>query len=233
MFTYLQKLLGKSISYYEMLMKSKTQQISITQKDIDSVNKQLKTIALHAVVYTEVSAQYNTMIPDHIEEIPTNEKGMPMQFKGSFILHDQLLTLFVDTDKNFNQCEKHRLCVTNFDSSHIEIKKILEKQRILKCRSYPIWEELIHRFLSIHKWIVSINKNHPWSLYTLACKNSEKSNYSVYIGGYPQWRINNVDYRTLKAMNFLLEYRQHDTNSSYYFFNCTTTKSIEMIMQKD
>jgi hypothetical protein len=232
MFTYLQKLLGKPIKYYEMLMQSKSEHATITQKDIDTVYEQLKPHELKAIVYTEKREEYNSIMPDYVQEIPLNKKGNPMSFKGSFILNDQLITLFIDNKLPLNDNKKYRLIVNNIDKQQNAIKNIIKIQKNILCRSLPIWEEIIHRFPSIHKSIVSINKEHPWTLYKDTTRLLKKNQYTVYLGGYPQWRINNIDFRTLKPLNFLMEYRQNDKNFSVYFFENRTTKAIGYFFQK-
>jgi len=232
MFTYLQKLLGKPIKYYEMLMQSKSEHAAITQKHIDVVYKQLKPQELNAIVYTEKREEYNIFIPHYVKEIPVNKKGNSMSFKGSFILNDQLLTLFIDNELHFNDNKKYRLIVNNIDEQYVEVKKIIEKQKNNLCKSLPIWEEIIHRFPSIHKLIVSINKKHPWTLYKETKGLLKKNDYVLHIGGYPQWRINNIDFRKIKDLNFLMEYRQKDKSFSTYFFINKTTKAIEFFKQK-
>lgn len=233
MFTYLQKILGKPIKYYEMLMQSKSERVSITQKDIDRVYKQLKPEELKTIVYTEKREEYNSVLSDYVQEIPLNKKGTPMSFKGSFILNDQLLTLFIDNKLPLNDSKKYRLIVDKVDERHEDVKKITEKQKNILSRSLPIWEEIIHRFPSIHKLIVSINNEHPWTLYKHTTRFLKKTEYALYIGGYPQWRINNIDFRKLKPLIFLMEYRQNDKNFSVYFFENRTTKAIEYFTQKD
>jgi hypothetical protein len=232
MFTYLQKLLGKPIKYYEMLMQSKSEHATITQKDIDTVYEQLKPHELKAIVYTEKREVYNIIASDFVKEIPVNKKGDPLLLKGHFILDDQLLTLFIDDKLPLGDDKKYRLIVDNIDKRQDELKKIIEKQKNISCRSLPIWEEVIHRFPSIHKLIVSINKEHPWTLYKETTKFLKKKDYAVYIGGYPQWRINNIDFRKLKALNFLMEYCTNGKSFSVYFFINTNTKKIEIFKQK-
>jgi hypothetical protein len=232
MFTYLQKLLGKPIKYYEMLMQSKSEHASITQKDRDSLYEQLRPHELNAIIYTEKREVYNNLTPNYFNEIPINKKGDPMLFKGNFILDNQLLSLFIDDKMLFNDSTSCRLIVNNLDEWSVPLKKIIETQKNISCSSLPIWEEVIHRFPSIHKLIVSINREHPWTLYKETTKFLKKTDYSVYLGGYPQWRINNIDYRNLKDLNFLMEYRQIDKDFSIYFFVNKTTKKIEFFKQK-
>ena len=231
MFTYLQKLLGKPIKYYEMLMQSKSEHATITQKDRDRLYEQLKTHELNAIVYTEKREVYNILLPNYVNEIPVNKKGEPMLFKGSFILNNQLLTLFVDDKLPFNDSTSCRLIVNNIDEWCVPIKEIIEKQENISCRSLPIWEEVIHRFPSIHKLIVSINKKHPWTLYKETTEFMKQTDYSIYLGGYPQWRINDIDFRKLKGLNFLMEYRKSDKSFSIYFFINKTTKTIAFFKQ--
>jgi hypothetical protein len=232
MFTYLQKLLGKPIKYYEMLMQNKSEHATITQKDIDTVYEQLKPHELNAIVYTEKREVYNILIPNYVNEIPVNKKGDPMLFKGSFILQDQLLTLFIDDKTLFNDDDSYRLFMNNIDERCMSTKKIIEKQKNISCRSLPIWEEVIHRFPPIHRLIVSLNKAHPWTLYKETIRFLKQADYVICLGGYPQWRNNNIDFRKLKDLNFLMEYRQIDRGFSIYFFINKTTKKIEVFKQK-
>jgi hypothetical protein len=232
MFTYLQMLLGKPMKYYEMLMQSKSEHASITQKDRDSLYEQLRPHELNAIVYTEKREVYNILTPNYVTEIPVNKKGVPMLFKGNFILNDQLLTLFIDDKVHFSDSTSCRLILNNIDEWYVPLKNITKKQKNISCRSLPIWEEIIHRFPSIHRLIVSLNKEHPWTLYKETVALLKQTDYVIYLGGYPQWRINNIDYRNLKDLNFLMEYRQNDKDFSIYFFVSKTTRKIEFFKQK-
>lgn len=62
--------------------------------------------------------------------------------------------------------------------------------------------------------------------------NFEIPKKQVYVGGYPQWQINDIDFRQLKNLNFLLEYQLTDGSFFIFFFEDCLTKEIVTITQK-
>jgi hypothetical protein len=232
MFTYLEKILGKPIRYYESLMASKSEKAVITKAEINKVLIELQPVALPAKAYNLDIKEDNYSSLNQLVKIPKNAKGDLLSFKGIFIFGIHTLLLFINEDKARTDKSNYSLLIQKTDELSWEGNGAIQHSEGFNFQSLPIWEEVIHRFLKIHKLIVSLNPKHPWTLYKEVKSNFERPQKQIYVGGYPQWQINDIDFRQLKNLNFLLEYQLKDGDFSIYFFEDCLTNEIVTIAQK-
>jgi hypothetical protein len=232
MFTYLEKILGKTIKYYDSLMVSKSEKAVITKAEINKVLIELQPLTLPAKAYNLDIKEDNYSSLNQLVQTPKNAKGDLLSFKGSFIVGHRTLFLFVNEDKARSDKSNYSLLIQKTDELTREGKSAIYHGKGVLFQSLPIWEEVIHRFLKIHKLIVSLHPKHPWTLYKKVMSNFEIPKKQVYVGGYPQWQINDIDFRQLKNLNFLLEYQLTDGSFFIFFFEDCLTKEIVTITQK-
>jgi hypothetical protein len=232
MFRYLEKILGKPIRYYESLMLSKSEKAVITKAEINKVLIELQPAALPAKAYNLDIKEDNYSSLNQLGKIPKNAKGDLLSFKGSFIVGNRSLFLFINEDKARTDKSNYSLLIQKTDELAWEGNDAIYHSEGVIFQSIPIWEEVIHRFLKIHKLIVSLHPKHPWTLYKKVMSNFEIPQKQVYVGGYPQWQINDIDFRQLKNLNFLLEYQLTDGGFFIFFFEDCLTNEIVTIAQK-
>ncbi len=100
-------------------------------------------------------------------------------------------------------------------------------------KSLPIWEEIVHRDLETHRNIVAAAPGKPWTLYKLAKAELVTTDKSLLqIGGYPQWLINNADFRNVKPLQFICSYIQEYPSVALYYFLDEKRNEIELFRQK-
>jgi hypothetical protein len=233
MFKYLEKILGKPIKYYETLMASKSEKAVITKTEMNKVLEELQAFVLPAKAYN-LDLKENSYSPlKQLVQTPKNKKGEPIAFKGSFIFGDQTLLLFINEEHALKDTSNYSLLVQKTEERSFEENKYITVNEGVSFDSLPIWEEVIHRFLKVHKLIVSLNPKHPWTLYKEVKSTFEKPQKQIYIGGYPQWRINNIDFRKIKNLEFLMEYQLTDKEFSIFFFQDSNTQEIVTVAQKE
>ena len=232
MFKYLEKLLGKPIRFYENLMASKTEQTAITSMDINKVVKALEPYVLKAFSYENDTMSFSSYPLEGIYAIPQNKKEIDFIYTGTYVFKDTAISLFIDSTKGFNDKLKYQYFVQKSADLPVNLKQNLNQLPEKEHLSLPIWEEVIHRFPEVHKTITSINSNHPWTLYKKTKETFQPTKNPVVLGGYPQWRVNNVDFRKLEKLTFLMEYRVIEKNYSIYFFRDLTTEELVIMEQK-
>jgi hypothetical protein len=233
MFKYLEKILGKPIKYYETLMASKSEKAVITKIEINKVLEELEAYVLPAKAYNLDLKENSYSLLKQLVQTPKNKKGELIAFKGSFIFGDQTLLLFINEENALKDTSNYSLLVQKTDERSFEENKDITVNEGVSFDSLPIWEEVIHRFLKVHKLIVSLNPKHPWTLYKEVKSTFEKPQKQIYIGGYPQWRINNIDFRKIKNLEFLMEYQLTDKEFSIFFFRDGNTQEIVTVEQKE
>lgn len=221
------------MKYYENLMLSKVENIEVKETDIQTVCTSLEPHLIAATTYSIHPDQYDSIDLGNILTIPQNKKKEPLPLIGTFIMGDEILLLFVNPEKVLKDSSNYRLIIkkANDFTTKNDVKLNHPKGNILN--TLPIWEEIIHRFPDIHKQILLLNPQNPWTLYKKSVLKYKITDTNVVLGGYPQWRINNVDYRKIKELNYLMEYKIDEKNYSIYFFRHAKTQEIITIEQKD
>ncbi|AGC78537.1 hypothetical protein LX97_02861 [Nonlabens dokdonensis] len=231
MFKKLEKILGKPMKYYENLMASRKENAQITDTQKQLILDQLKPIVINAEGFDSLPTISESDVKSFIE-VPKNKKGISIPCKGIFKWTDQVLFLFVNDDTAIKDASSYELILKDVQQEQVAQKIGFQKGSELK--SLPIWEEIIHRFPEVHKLIVKTHREHPWTLYKETAKEIEPiTSYKTVLGGYPKWRINNIDFRKIEQLEFLLEYRIAEKDFSIYFFKDPHTHEISSFEQKD
>lgn len=233
MLKYLERMLGKPIKYYETLMSSKAENFAVKEIDIEKVINALQPHIITAKTYNiDIVNDDSQEIKNHLQ-IPKNKKKEPLPLIGTFKIDNEILFLFVNKDKVVKDSTNYNLLIEKADNFVKDNNIKLDQPKGVNSDTVPIWEEIIHRFPDIHQLILSLNPQNPWTLYKKAIINHKIVDKDVVLGGYPQWRINNVDFRKIKKLNYLMEYKIDEKNFSIYFFKDPNTQEIITIEQKD
>jgi|GEM_PF-1342245 len=227
MLKFLNKIFGKSSTSYENLMNSKSESNNLDDATIAKAVALLQPLIKEAHALELISEKPEVAPKLEQNSWPVNSKGEPLTYYGSIRNKDAVFELFKH-HKSFIKNEKN-VQVYKFEKTiHTSLNKLTPAtDQLIAAHSYkqveilslPIWEELIHRDLNTHKAIVALASENPWTLYKKAKKklcNTEVS--SGYLGGYPQWMINNMDYRKLETLEFQLQL-SFDKEHAYYFLN--------------
>lgn len=227
MFKYLQRIFGKSSSSYESLMNSRDSKGVFSEDTITQVVEKLRGITLPAYQITSTinPVPISPLMPVN-SNWPTNKKGEPLLYKGMVQDSDLKICVFehesgYKKDPGNLQIFVHQ--VTDWDQLEVltpSNQKLIDTNQLIQTEilSLPIWEEIIHRFPEIHKLIVQLSPDHPWTLYKLAKQNLCTNPIEQQFKGYPQWVINDIDYRKIKEATFLIQLRDYSLNKAVYFF---------------
>lgn len=218
------------MKYYETLMSSKREKVSITETQINTVTNALQVTMLPAKAYGVKDLAKDITAIKNINELPKNKKKEPLPYLGSFVLENTCFSLFVNEEKIIKDASNCALIIDNAVNQHlikVENAKIYQQYS-----SLPIWEEVIHRFPNIHNLIVSLNPDHPWTLYRRAVDKFMIPKMNIFIGGYPQWRVNDIDFRKIKELSFIMEFQISENEISIYFFKNPVTQEIIFLKQK-
>lgn len=238
-FKYLEKILGKSSSYYEMLMKSRKEQSHITPQQVDALVVSIQSISKICIYYKKSLNEVETLPIGDNQKWPTDHKLNPLPFLGSFETENFNLELFADLDKASKDNRFQHLHIYEKIGSSNSIAKLAPRESLsnkpkyngFKGDSYPIWEEIVHRYPKVNDMIKITAPDNPWTLYKKALDQLDITAYDIQLGGYPQWLINDVDFRKIKKLEFLLELKLQKSTSIYYFYD-HDIKEIFMIKQK-
>ncbi len=231
MFKKLEKLLGKPMKYYENLMASRKENAQITAAQKQLILKNLEPLAIDAYKFESLTRIEENEVKNVID-IPKNKKGHPLPCKGVFLWKKQLVILFFDDEKGIKDSSNYKLILKDISDDRIFSGILHQKGSLIK--SVPIWEEIIHRFPKVHKLIVATHEEHPWTLYKETAKEIEPaSSYKMMLGGYPKWHFHQLDFRKLKPLEFILEYRILEKDYSIYFFKDPQTNEVVTFEQKD
>lgn len=227
MFKFLERYLGKSSSWYEMLMRSKEEKNTITNQQILEAVEIIKPLAVVARQINNLSDSKKQAPKTLLKTWPENKKKQPLPFLGTIETKTHTVNIFVNEDKlekdesNFfveaiSQEDLFKASILqNEDTTLLQNKKWNLKETL----SLPIWEEVIHRDFTIHKKLVAIAPQKPWTLYKLAkSKLVEPASEVGFIKGFPQWIINNQDFRKIKELHFLFQITFTNSNIVFYVF---------------
>lgn len=228
MLKFLNKIFGRSSTSYENLMNSKAESNSIDTATISTAKDLFKTLQVPAfeLVYSDTHKSSGPKIP---AAWPVNKKGEPLAYHGALCINDMILEVFMH-EKSFmkdplNLQVFHATSTVYQTAQELKVEKTsLVYEKTLEqrsCESLPIWEELIHRNKTIHQQIVQLATANPWTLFKTAKKEllkDQSDSIAGYLGGYPQWKINDMDYRKIEKKNFLLQVSV-DSEHAYLFMN--------------
>ncbi|WP_438962034.1 hypothetical protein [Nonlabens sp.] len=227
MLKYLQRILGKPSHYYESLMRSRDPQVNLTENAINQVVEKLKEVTLPAYL---ISSESHTTRESPIMPVnstwPLNKKNRPLTFKGTVSSEEFKVCIFEHEDGLKKDPTNLQIFVHDVSSwDQLEVlapssKELISENIYIQTEtvSLPIWEEIIHRFPEIHKLIVNLSPDHPWTLYKLAKQRICPLNIKQQFLGYPQWRINDVDFRKIKLQQFILQLQDSNTGKIIYLF---------------
>ncbi len=219
MFSKLEKWLGGVSTYYENLMRSRKERVSFTDADVRLISEQLKDISIMAA-YGSPRFQANVQESDN--EHPLDPKLQPLPPVAAFSCGKHFCKFYAQAEKAVKNDKYHSL-VLNSDKSNSSMN-IVDFEN---APSLPIWEELVHRNKDLNDLIKSKAPNAPWSLYKKS-KNKviTPPKYSLQVGGYPQWLINDMDFRKIKKLEFLFEFKLSENCSVFYFYDPALKESV-------
>jgi hypothetical protein len=83
MHKFLVKLLGKPIKYYDILMSSKTEKVSITEAQVNTVASALQVNVITAIAYDAKDLAKDLRAIKNIKELPKNKKKEPFGYSVS------------------------------------------------------------------------------------------------------------------------------------------------------
>ena len=227
---FLEKIFSGVSKYYEGLMKSKKEQISFTLADINFLSQQLKELKMPAsYILKSASNDFDIdLLKGQVDNIDL--QTFEISFVGAFYFNEKPFALFCNEDKAMKNDKFHALVALNTDAAHSLEKVSLSE--IINKHSLPIWEELVYRNRELNNLVKSKAPNNPWSLYRAAKGELVPPiEYKLQIGGYPQWLINDIDFRKIKKLEFLCEFKLNE-NCSIYYFNDPDLKEIVFFKQK-
>ena len=222
-------MLGGVSTYYEMLMKSRKETTSFTETDVDYIADKLQDIYLYAryVNNNDLELSNAPALPD--DQIPLDPKLQPLEFVLEFGMNDSLYALFCTQDKAIQNDKYHSLL--NITTKN-DVPSSHDLKELDKSKSLPIWEELVHRAKPINDEVKKRAPKNPWSLFKAAkSKVLDLEDYKIQLGGYPQWLINDVDFRKIKKLEFLCELKL-SMNCSVYYFNDPDLNEIVFFKQR-
>jgi hypothetical protein len=239
MWNYLVKILGTTSAYYDMLMKSRKEHTEITALQISTIADSLKIKALICSYFTQSTNETYKIPVGNNNTWPTDHKLQPLPLIGSFEINGLKLELFVQKEKAIKDNRFQHLNVFKKSDSQKTLSYLAPTVTISESKSlnefsgtsYPIWEEIVHRFLELNNEIKAIAPDNPWTLYKAAKGKLKSHDYDIQLGGYPQWLINNVDFRNIKKLEFLLEFKLKESVTLFYFYDHDLNKVV-MIKQK-
>jgi hypothetical protein len=240
LYKYLEKILGKSSSYYEMLMNSKKENSIISSVQVDELVKTLKSISEPCSYYQmPFDSSDGTLPVSNQDKWPTDHKLNPLPLVGCFQTDQFDIELYVKRDQVIKNSRYQELRIHNRSKNNDEdqLKVIDDTQinlpqwNIVAGVSVPIWEEVVHRYPNINQSIKKTAPNNPWTLYKSAASKLNRPNYDLQLEGFPQWLINDVDFRKIKKLEFLLEFKLYENSSLFYFYD-PDLKEVFLIKQK-
>ncbi len=215
MLKFLNKILGRSSTSYENLMNSKAETNSIDAITITKAKQLLKELKIPAFELT-YSDTHKSSLPRIPTSWPVNKKGEPLAYHGALCINEMILEVFMHEKSFMKDPLNLRVFHTSSTAYQTALELQVEKTSLVyketleqrSCESLPIWEELIHRDKSLHQQIVQLTPSNPWTLFKTAKKEllkDQSASIAGYLGGYPQWQINDMDYRKIEKAMFLVQ----------------------------
>jgi hypothetical protein len=218
MWNYLERILGKSSQYYENIMRSRDPKVKMTQTSIDQASGIIKPLILESFEF-----ELTQNLPSALAA-PKNSKQIEIPFYGTIAHPKYALYLFIDISKFSKDPSNMGLLVGEKTSDNTFKNKSLP--------SLPIWEELIHYDSAAHHQIVELSNQQPWGLYKAAKHHLVGSSKHDVVSGYPQWIVNDIDFRKIKDMEFLFQMELPNSEQMIYFFKDVRKFHTEFFIQK-
>ncbi|MGB3590079.1 MAG: hypothetical protein WBA16_00200 [Nonlabens sp.] len=227
MFKFLEKALGSTSTYYNMLMKTRDKKEAIEPYKIDEVARVLQPLVTEcSIIETDTVAERISLneVSRELENYSAEIHQYDLEVAGVFSRANQTYVLLLNLNKVHRGKHYQKL---------VGLKQPSGKSSILNTSSsLPIWEEIVHRDAASNLLIKKLAKNQPWTLYRLAAgKLVDQNSNGIQIGGYPQWIINDVDYRTIKDSEFICSYIQEYPAIGLYYFHDKRLDKINFISQ--
>jgi hypothetical protein len=225
MFDYLEKILGKSSRWYEMLMRSKNEKSNITAVEINLAATLLEPLIIPAQLVSFANDDAKIVPKSALSSWPKNNKGFDLPYYGSIQTATRSVNLFVNEEKLAKDATNlvMEVILNGAATSNLQppSKEFLQNKNWFyqETPSLPIWEEVIHRDLAIHKKLVAMAPGNPWTLYKEAKAQLIATDSTAnLIGGYPQWKLNDRDFRKLKDATFLFQITLTTSHLTYFIF---------------
>lgn len=239
MFKFLQKILGKTSSSYEALMRSKAEQSEITETQIEEAITLMQPLVRHAKSLTFTDGGVKELPQSNLKTWPVNNKGYALPYYGAIVTAAYYVNIFVDEEKLLKDDSNY--CVEIIPHVEFPMAKELETTdaSLLHNKNWtyndtlsiPIWEEIIHRDLTIHKKLVALAPTNPWTLYKKLKAKITTSAAIDTIDGFPQWIENDQDFRQFKGAKFAFSLSLAGGRLKYFTF--VKEKEILTILQRN
>lgn len=216
MWNLLQRIIGHTSAYQERFMRSKDPIIGISPQQLEAAKAIISPLIKKAFNLSTVKLKNRTIAV-------LNNKGKPVPYYQT-ILHPQYdLHLYLNLANQLKNRSNVQLIVE---------QKLQSQTNLTPFSSLPTWESLIHEDLNKHQELVKLIPDHPWSLYNAAKKELVDSFTKNQVMGYPQWLINDIDYRNIKNAMFLFQIEIVEIESIIYFFKNIDDQEIQIFIQK-
>ncbi|SCY07832.1 hypothetical protein SAMN05192588_1027 [Nonlabens sp. Hel1_33_55] len=207
--------MGRSSTYYEELMKSRDTEAQISAQQLEESKKLISPLIKKAYSLEQAPA------PTGLQKL-YNNKGKSVPYYKSYYHPNHILHLYI----NLEQLEKHE--------SNVQL--ILEERKpdvdLKEIPSLPMWESLIHLDLEKHRQLVKMASGQPWTLYKKTKQELVGNPIINQVMGYPQWIVNDIDYRKLENTTFLFQMELLDKERVLYFVFNSTSQNSEFYIQK-
>ncbi len=219
MWNLLQRIIGKSSPRQEWLMNRLGRNKAIASITIDKAVELIRPLGKPSFDL-DLNTDNNYQLPTSVSK---KDKTKRFPFYGTVEAQGYQWFLYVDLkkagrDSNF---------IDVIAGSHGEATNS-ELQRT----SYPMWESIIHLDTVIHHKLVALAPTRPWTLYKLAKqKITATTGFNKYLG-YPQWLVNDIDYRDIKDSEFLFQVEIPDIEGVIFVFIDKRDDSTQIFLQK-
>lgn len=228
MLNFLKSLFKTPEGDFPSLMDSRDPKIELSITAISTIVEALKPITLPAyslILCDDLKSELPQLPVDTLW--PINKKKKPLLYFGTVETDDFKIAIFQHEDGMKNDDSNLKIFYIDKKNSpelttlQPDDEKLISTQQYKKTATItlPIWEEIIHRYPDIHKLIVKLAPNHPWTLYKTAKQKICGDSIVEQLGGYPQWCINDIDYRKLKNSMFIIQIKEIGDKKVVFLFN--------------
>ena len=225
MFKWLQAMIGKSSKTSESLMKEMAQKAKISEKDLALLKEELNKIVITATGYNKVKdIDQNAFLKIQKKD----SKGLIIPLRGVFSIDGESKAFYFDEHKATSIGPYCELGMVDYDEFPIQ-----EYYQKVTVKSLPIWEEVIHRYPELHKLIVKLAPEFPWTLYKTAKSQLITPTPLIQLGGYPQWIINDIDFRKIKGKELKFQYLNSRSRKGYFEFESEGNLGDLCFFQRD
>ncbi|MGJ8685080.1 MAG: hypothetical protein ACSHWW_10680 [Nonlabens sp.] len=235
---FLKRLFETPSGEYGSLMDSRDPKVEFSKSTIDQVVAALKPIILPAHSLQLVS-QSTTEFPQLTNNMnwPVNRREIPLHYYGTVKSENFQIAIFQNPD-GIKKDDTNVQLVYTPKNQWSQLKELqptdplyISKSRYVKTpiKSLPIYEEIIHRYPDIHKLIIKLSPKHPWTLYKKAKVELCGAQITEQLGGYPQWIINDIDYRKINKSDLLIQIKEQSDHKIIFLF--TDSKELTTMKQ--